>query len=254
MDKLTLTAENYFSPDANKRYMSVSQYKQFAECEVMALAVLRGEYERAPSMALLVGSYIDAYFSGELPLFQAKNPGIFTKSGELKSDYKQAEYIIARIQRDPEFMAALNGEKQVIMTGEIEGVPIKAKIDSLLPDRTVDLKIMRDFEDVYIPDEGRVPWWQAWRYDIQGAVYQEIRRQNDGFKLPFGIAAATKEKPEPDIGLFEFTQDTLDAALDEVRANIVYFDGLKSGLYEPEGCGHCPVCRSRKIIKGWTVI
>ena len=45
-------------------------------------------------------------------------------------------------------MAAMSGGTQAIMTGEIEGVPVKIKVDSLRPDRIVDMKIMRDMEDI----------------------------------------------------------------------------------------------------------
>ena len=255
MNKTILTAENYHSPEANNQYMSASQFKNFIECEEMALALLRGDYEREATSALLVGSYVDAYFSGELPLFQAHHPEIFTRAGELKAEYRQADYIIARIVRDARFMAALNGPKQVIMTGEIECVPVKIKVDCLLPDRTVDLKIMRDLDDVWIPDEGRVPFWQAWRYDIQGAIYREVRRQKDGGAAkPFGLAVATKEKPEPDIALLEFDDHTLDVALDEIRANIGYFQGVKSGVIAPTRCEKCAYCRSTKVLIGWAPI
>jgi hypothetical protein len=249
---MILTESNYFSTEANQFYMSASQCKDFLECESMALSKLNGLYVPEQSTALLVGSYVDAHFSRTLDVFKAQHPEIFKRDGTLKAEYEHANQIIARIERDDAFMAAISGESQVIMTGEIEGVPCKVKIDSLLPDRTVDLKIMRDFDGAYMPDEGyHRPWWSAWRYDIQAALYQEIRAQNEGRRVPFGIAAATKEKPEPDIGLFEFPQSVLDAAMDEVRANVVYFDGLKKGLYEPTGCGKCAWCRSQKVLTGW---
>ena len=45
--------------------------------EAAALAELKGEYHPPSSTALLVGGYIDAWFSGELPLYQAQHPEIF---------------------------------------------------------------------------------------------------------------------------------------------------------------------------------
>lgn len=48
---MELTAENYYSPEANAEYMSVSQFKSFAgtdgklACEAEAMAELRGEWE-----------------------------------------------------------------------------------------------------------------------------------------------------------------------------------------------------------------
>jgi hypothetical protein len=248
-----LTEENYHSKEANMHYMSASIYKDFLTCESMALAKLNGLYEPESSTALLVGGYIDSHFARTLDIFKAQHPEIFKRDGSLLAAYEQANDIIARIERDDAFMAAISGQSQVIMTGEIEGIAVKIKIDSLLPDRTVDLKIMKDFDTVWSDEEfQRVPWWKAWRYDIQGALYQFVRAQNEGGEIkPFGIAGATKEK-EPDIGLFDVGQATMDAALEEIRANIVYFDGLKKGLYEPEPCGKCAWCRSQKTLTGWT--
>lgn len=250
---LKLTQENYFTMDANEQYMSASQYKDFSTCESMAMAKLNGLYIPETSTALLVGSYVDASFSRTLDIFKAQHPDIFKRDGNLKSDYEHANTIIARIEQDDMFMAALSGQKQVIMTGEIESVPVKIKIDSLLPDRTVDLKIMKDFNTVWSDEEGmRVPWWKAWGYQYQAAIYQFVRAQNEGGEIkPFGIAGATKEKPEPDIGLFEFPQSVLDNAMDEIRANIVYFDTLKKNLVEPVGCGCCSWCKSQKVLNGW---
>jgi hypothetical protein len=250
---MQLTESNYFSREAEQFYMGSTQYKNFVACESQALAIIRGDYVPETSTALLVGSYVDAHFSRTLDVFKAQHPEIFKRDGGLKSEYEHANNIIARIERDEQFMAAISGQSQVIMTGEVEGIPVKIKIDSLLPDRTCDLKIMKDFDSVWSAEDGqRVPWWKAWRYDIQGALYQFVRAQNEGGEIkPFGIAGATKEK-EPDIGLFDVGQATMDAALEEIRANVVYFDGLKKGLYEPEPCGKCAWCRSQKTLTGWT--
>jgi len=103
---MILTAENYHSPEANREYLSVSQYKDFVGtlgqlgCEEYALAKIDGAWEDETTTALLVGSYVDAHFEGTLDIFKAKHPEIFTKTGELKSDYKRANDIINRIERD----------------------------------------------------------------------------------------------------------------------------------------------------------
>jgi hypothetical protein len=249
---MQLTESNYFSREAEQFYMGSTQYKNFVACESQALAIIRGDYVPETSTALLVGLYVDAHFSRTLDVFKAQHPEIFKRDGGLKSEYEHANNIIARIERDEQFMAAISGQSQVIMTGEVEGIPVKIKIDSLLPDRTCDLKIMKDFDSVWSAEDGqRVPWWKAWRYDIQGALYQFVRAQNEGGEIkPFGIAGATKEK-EPDIGLFEFPQSVLAAAMDEIRANIVYYDMIKRGTVEPVSCGQCAWCRSQKKLTGW---
>lgn len=85
---------------------------------------------------MLVSSYVDAYFSKEIEEFKKIHPEIFTKQGELKSQYKNAEEIIKQIEADPIFVKYLNGEAQKIMVGEIAGVPVKIRIDSFHPRKT----------------------------------------------------------------------------------------------------------------------
>lgn len=244
---MILTNENYFSAEASREFMSVSQFKAFAKCPACAMAELRGEYKREKTPALLVGSYVDAFFEGTLEAFKAENPEIFKRDGTLKADYVQAEEIIKRIQRDALFTEYMNGEKQVIMTGIIAGVPVKIKIDSLHPDKIVDLKIVKDFANIYVEDKGSLPWWEAWGYELQGAVYQEIVRQNTGKTLPFYLAAATKEKT-PDIDIVHIGQEYLDIALDRFVYDVTEYDAIKSGIIEPERCGKCDYCKETKVL------
>ena len=239
-----ITNDTYFSPENNMKYMSASQFKSFMACEAAALAELRGEYTRDNTTALLVGSYVDAYFEGSLERFRSKNPELFTRQGKLKSDYQHAEYIIERISRDKLFMKYMNGEKQVIKVGEIEGVPFKIKIDSYHPGKAiVDLKIMKDFSPIYMEGQGRLNFIEAWGYDIQGAVYQAI----EGHDLPFFIAVATKER-EPDMAVISIPQPYLDTAMEIVRANVNRFSDLKKGVGEPIRCEKCDYCKRTKVL------
>lgn len=245
---MELNNDNYFSPEAMTEYFSVSQFKDFMKCEACALAKLRGEVNSEPSTALLVGSYVDAYYEGTLDKFKEEHPEIFKRDGSLKVDYAHADEIIKRTEKDRLFSVHMEGTKQVIFTGELFGYPWKIKVDSFFEDAIVDLKVMKDFNPVYVEGEGRVHWIEAWGYDIQGAVYQEIVRQNTGDKLPFIIAAATKEKT-PDIGLFEIPQARLDVALKVVENLIDHIADVKSGLIEPTRCEKCDYCKSTKELK-----
>lgn len=238
-----ITNENYFSPENNMKYMGVSQLKSFMKCEAAALAELKGEYVRPKTTSLLVGSYVDAHFSGSLDLFKAQNPEIFTKQGTLKSEYRKAEEIISRIERDPLFTELLSGRQQVIKTGELFGVPFKIKIDSYHPDKIVDLKIMKDFAPMYVEGKGKISFIEAWGYDIQGAIYRAI----EGSNLPFIIAAATKET-EPDIGAWEIPPAELDAVLETLEPYIQQAQLIKSGVIEPERCEHCDYCKFTKVL------
>ncbi len=245
-----LTSENYFSKENQLAYMGVSQFKAFEKCEAAAVAEILGEFERKPTPALLVGSYVDAHFEGSLDIFKAKHPEIFKRDGNLKSEYTKAEEIINRIESDEFMMKFLNGEKQVIMTGVISGVPIKIKIDAYHPGKMiVDQKIMKDFAPIYVPEQGKLTFIEAWGYDLQGAVYQEIVRQNTGETLPFYIAAATKES-ETDLGVFAVSQELLDYELEHFADFAPSYQFLKTNPEAAERCEHCDYCkRTKKLNK-----
>lgn len=244
--KILLTRDNYFSPLMQKRYMGVSQFKDFEKCPASALAEIKGKFIKEKTPALLMGSYMDAYFEGTLDKFKADNPEIFKRDGTLKAEYVGVDNIIERIKKDKLFMKyAGGGQQQVIMTGVIEGVQVKIMIDSLLPNAIVDRKLMKDFEPIYLKEQGRLPWFEAWRYDLQGAVYQEIVYQNTGKKLPFILAAATKEKVT-DYDLFEIEQDLLDFELGKFKENVPIYDAMKKGIIVADRCDECDYCRSTK--------
>lgn len=245
---MNLTSENYFSREANQEYMSVSQFKAFEQCEYLGLAELNGTYIRPSSTALLVGSYVDAHFDRTLDIFSAQHPELYKRDGGLKSDYLKAEQIIERIERDEMFTRYMSGEKQVIMTGEIAGIPCKIKIDSYHHGKMiVDLKVMRDFSPKYVAEQGRLNFIEAWRYDLQGAIYQEIVYQNTGKRLPFVIAGATKEEVT-DLGIFHVPQPNLDVQLELFKASAPGYQLIKDGRVEPIRCEHCNACKETKVL------
>lgn len=113
-----------------------------------------------------------------------RNPEIFTRTKELKSDFRKANEIIGRLQADPLFMRFMSGEKQRIMTFSLFGTDWKMKMDSYLPGICItDLKVVANFKTLPL-----------WRYDLQGAVYQAGVKAVTGETLPFYLAAATKER------------------------------------------------------------
>ena len=246
---MKLTQRNYFSKKANKEFMSVSQFKSFEKCPASALAEINGKYKRETTTSLLVGSFIDSYFEGEKSIvkFINEHPEIFKADKTLKAEYKQANEIIKRIESDALFMSYISGKKQVIMTGNIAGVDVKIKIDDLHDDKIVDLKIVKDFENIFDKEKGSLPWFEFWEYDLQGAVYQEVVRQNTGKVLPFYLAAATKEKIT-DIDIVEINQKYLDFALERFKSEVPLFDAIKKGIVEPERCEKCEYCKKSKVL------
>lgn len=247
-EMLFLTNENYYSNQANKEYMSVSQYHDFQECEVMALAKLKGEYVEEKSDALIFGGYVDAYFNGELvPFIEENKDRLFnSKTGEFKAPFKNLTNVIKTIENDPYFYSFHKGKPQVILTGVIAGVLVKGKLDFLFDDKIVDQKVMKDFAKIWVEKLHKYTnFIEAYGYDTQGGVYQELVRQNFDNKIPFIIAATTKEE-QPDKALIQIDQEYLDRALEEFKQNAPRYDKIKRGLLDPVGCGHCPVCRAKK--------
>lgn len=281
---MNLTNANYYGPEANREYMSKSQFGSWQECEAATLAELVGEYTPEKSTALLVGGYIDAALDSpeELAKFRAAHPEMFKKDGGLKADFVQAEQIVARCLSDRLFCLLTGNapetkdhvQRQFVLVGQIAGVPFRGKADYLLDEEAckiimaefpetvealggpftegaiVDLKSTKDFGQVW--DEkawAKVNWIDAWDYPAQGGVYQELLRQMTEKTLPFVIVAATKEKTT-DIGAFYIPQGDLDAALRVVEDNAPVYQDIKLGKVEPMRCENCAYCRSTKKLTG----
>lgn len=263
-----VTAANYFSPEIQMAYMGHSQYLDFCRCEAGALAKLRGEYAEPISESMLVGGYVDAYFSGELEQFEAEHPELFRKDGAPKMLALQAQDIANRMEEDELYCLLMRGKKQVIRTGEIAGVPFKIKIDSLLDAATcleivdrfpeippsvlglcdgaiVDQKVMRSLDNAWNA-EYRLPmsFVETWGYDVQGAIYQTV----EGNMLPFILAVGTRETP-PDLRALYIPDGDLTAKLCEVEDQAPRFQAIKEGREEPRRCEHCPYCRATRSLK-----
>ena len=259
MEDFILTVENYYSAEADKRYMSVHQYLDFMGhmgvrgCEAKALAKLNEEWTDETTTAMLVGSYVDSYFEGTLDEFTEEHPECFakTKPYGLKAPFKQAESMIARCEKDPYFMSTLAGEKQVIMTGYLFGCDWKIKMDSYLPGQAiVDLKTSADIHKAWkVQDYGYASFVEYWGYTLQLAVYQKIVEINTGKKLPCYISVVTKED-SPEIAVIYVDQMTLDHALNEIEMNMPSVLMVKNGEAEPMRCEKCDYCKSTKVLEG----
>jgi len=232
--------EDYFNKENEIAYMSYSQFKDFLECEAKAKAIIDGLYEKPTSTALLQGSYVDAYFSGEMEGFKESHPELFKKDGSLKADYEICEKVIKTIEDDQTFFEEYyKGETQRIFTGTIAGVPFKGKIDMLYPDKIVDMKCIASLDPVWDETERRKkPFYSFYRYDIQAAIYQELVYQETGKRLPYFLAVVTKEKT-PKKAVFAFNQEVLNDALALVEEFAPRFQSIKEGEEEPTECGKC---------------
>jgi len=253
---MILNDDNYFSQESNEKFMSVSQFKQGVEelggCETKMVAELKGEYQRSYSTALTVGSYIHVAFEDETAFdnFVMKNQErIYTKQGKPKAEFIQADKMIQTLKNDKFCMYALQGEKEVIYTGELFGVEWKIKIDNINHEKGFfsDIKSTQELRKRYWSDRFKryVSFVESYGYDIQMAVYQEIIRQNTGrIYNPF-IVAITKEST-PDKAIIHFDEEKLKDALEYVSEHIDSVVAAKVGERDAHRCEKCEYCRSTK--------
>ena len=266
---MKLTAKNYYIVEMNKKYCSASQYKSFIGvpfmpgCEARAMAELSGEYVQETTTAMLIGSIVDALWEGATPeeLVDRFPDCISTRGatkGQIKSDYKQAIQLYQRSMQDALFVKYMSGKKQVIMTGEIEGLPFKIKMDSFHPGTAiVDLKTTQNSHPMhryYDRMTGqRLPFYIWHGYQTQLAIYREVVRQETGDTLPCFITAIDK-KPHPRPEIIQLDDVLLDEALEEVKRDCQKIIMLKAGDIDPIRCedDDCDYCRDTYQCKGIT--
>lgn len=261
---MILTPENYFSLEANKTYMSNSQFKEFVECEAKAMAKLSGELTQEDGTHFLIGKYVHAWNEGELDEFKKENPEIFKKDGDLKSEFKQADLIIEAIQKDSLFLKALSGQKEQIFTAELFGCEWKIVIDSLFLEskRFGDLKVLKSLDDKFWDTKLNcyLSVFEHRGYFTQMAIYAEVLKaalKEKEYYEPF-LAVITKDGDYPDKSIISFVSNI--EPLDEFIATQLAFVEqrmprileVKEGQVEPSRCEKCTYCRQTKLLKGTT--
>lgn len=252
---LQLTPETYFSIEADKEYFSVSQYKNFKACSLKAMHDLEIPDETYKE-SFLQGSLFEALVAGNSQLFIAQHPEIISSrgstAGQLKSEFQRVVKAAEKFNSQEFFRDIIEKcEKQVILTGEICGVPVKCCLD--LFDRETfsiyDIKCMKDFNEQWSKEEKKyIPWYYAWGYVLQLAVYRLIVKQNfNSEPKEVALLAASKEET-PDIQALKFDDSLLGLELIEFKNNIKHYDNIKKGLEKPIACGHCDYCKKMKQI------
>lgn len=247
---MRLTNRNYYTPEANREFISVSQFKNFSRCEAAALAEINGEYIPERGRALILGSYVDEFLTGtkksQAKFIEENRSELFKKDGKPYADIVQADEAIRVVKNQPLMMKYLGGRHQVIMTGKIAGVPVKGKFDAYKKGEFLsDLKYLKDFRSPNM-FENAISYYS---YDMQLAVYTELIRQNTGLTLPAYLVIVTKQDP-PDIAVVEVSRYDLDMALEKFKKQVVRYQKIKNGEIEPVRClSHdCPYCRSTKVL------
>lgn len=252
---LTLNQQNYHSNEMNKQYMSVSQFKNFMECEAKAMAKLSGAYQEPSSNALIVGSYVHAALESEeafLQFIEENNGSIFKPRGGKYSDFELADKMIEVLKNDRFAMFALEGEKEQIYTAHLFGTDWKIKVDSINHQRRTftDIKTTQDLHKRYWStkyDEW-VSFVEEWDYVLQMAVYRRVLQENLGYSYTPYMAAVSKENI-PNKAVLHFDESRYEFEYEYLEMKMERVLDVKSGKLEPHRCEKCNYCRSTKALK-----
>lgn len=261
---IELTQENYYQDTSR---LSYSRYKRYKQCQAKAYAIDNGIWvEERDETPLLLGNYVHSYFesSEAHEKFMAENGNkLLAKAGKnkgnLKSDFVIGDKMIESLKDDDGFNRLYHGypsdkvEKEMIVYGEIEGVPVKGKLDSVNLSRGyfVDLKTMKS---IYVEEwnaelRKRVPAAVNnilnFGYHGQLGLYRELLKQMTGQEFRPLIVAVSKENV-PDKDILKIDEEWLEDGLDNLKAEIVEVWNVIQGKQKTKSCGHCDFCRSKK--------
>ena len=255
-NKLVLTSDNYYSLEADRQYMSVSQLKNWLECEARTLAEMKGIYTKPPNEAMVIGNYVHAAFESDAVFSQfvdENNHIIFNNRGNKYAKYQQADNMIDTIKNDKFSMFALNGEKEQIFTTEWLGIDWKIKVDAINHSNNIftDLKTCRDLNSRYYSEKYNdyVSFVEKWDYLMQMAVYRKIIHLSTGqYYTPY-IVAVTKEDP-PNKAVIHFDESRFDFEYEYVETELERIMKVKNEEVAPIHCGKCEYCRKSKKLEG----
>ena len=270
---MELTRDNYYTPEADREYMSCSQYQSFCECEAKAMAKLEGRWTDPDKEAFLVGNYFHTFFEGpeaHEQFIQENFDKIFKtkvikgKKGEPDqtvvtgkyAPYEQADKMIEVAQNDPLIMSLIDlpGENEKIMTGELWGVPWRIRLDKYVPDgrMIIDWKTVANISELKWSEamHEKVTFIDAYGYMMRAAVYTEIEKQNahSSEDAPFIIVAISKQDYPDKEALYLNHRQRYDYELEQIKKRLGMIQMIKAGRIKPKRCGCCDYCRATKVL------
>lgn len=284
---MELTIDNYHSLEANRQWMSSHQWARWLQCPAKQAAILRGEHVEPPKATFVLGQYFDRALltPDELPKWWGDNAlllaevGLVTKKGNMAAELERAENAVCQVQTDGGFMAALQGEKQVILVATMFGLDWRCALDVYdRPDTITDLKTTASFADGWYSTDtifhalGRReglheqygkrlcgPFWEQYGYYRQLAIYRAIAEYNTGIKPACRIAAIRKLAATVDrvnCQVVELDPVGMDWELQKIAMLAPRVIAWKTGNEEPprceaDECGWClatrPATEVRKV-------
>lgn len=268
---MELTRDNYYSLEADREYMSCSQYQGFLECEAKQLAKLQGRWTDEPSEAFAVGNYFHTYFEGPEAheQFVKENADlIFLKQTKAEAEqgirrkrapFEQADKMIQTAESDEliKSLIEMPGENEKIMTGKLFGVPWRVRLDKYVPNgrMIIDWKTCASITELRWSEElhEKVTFIDAYGYMMRAAVYSEIEKQFAGTDLdPHFIIVAISKQDYPDKEVVSLNhRQRYDYELSKIKDRLPYIQQVKLGHMKPKRCGVCDYCRATK--KLWAI-
>ncbi|WP_363473573.1 PD-(D/E)XK nuclease-like domain-containing protein [Companilactobacillus musae] len=265
----SLTQNNYYDLSTDISWQSPTFFKKFLACEAETMAELNKEYKPDFKEALLVGNYLHTYFESpeaHLKFVFDNKWDIFSKKKATKKDaadgldrngqvlknsitapFEQAERMIQALATDEGFIDNYQGDKEVIVTGQIDGVNWKGKVDCLNLDKGyfIDLKTTQQLDKKYwnVEEHGWDSFVAHWNYQLQMYVYQQLILQTYGVLCTPYIIAVTKEKI-PAKAIISIPEERMLEAEDQIYEMQDHIEDVKAGRVEPTRCGKCDYCKS----------
>jgi len=255
---MIITDENYFSLEAENKYLGSTQVKRWQQCEAAAQAYLNGEYKYKMSTSMAVGQFVHKFVENDfdynktLMECQLTLIDLFTIKGAFKANAntRAIQSICDMILKDKLLMKLLSGEKEQILTGEIGGLEFKVKADVLIEKTKtfIDLKCMKSIREKMWVNGAWGTFIDKYDYIQQMAIYSEIIKQNKGETYSAALLVFSKEET-PDKEMISFSQSLLDDKLEEVKETVEKIEKIKKKEMDVTPCGVCEYCRSNKKIE-----
>lgn len=270
---MELTRDNYYTPEADREYMSCSQYQSWCECEAKAMAKLEGRWTDPDKEAFLVGNYFHTFFEGPDAhaqfiqdnydkIFKTKvvkgkggTPDRVVATGKY-APFEQADKMIEVAQNDPLIRSLIDlpGENEKIMTGKIWGVPWRIRFDKYVEAgrMILDWKTVANISELKWSDtyHQKVTFIDSYGYMMRAAVYTEIEKQNANSDedASFIIVAISKQDPPDKEALYLNHRQRYDYELDQIKKRLPLIQMIKEGRVKPKRCGCCDYCRATKVL------
>jgi GTPase SAR1 family protein len=244
-----LTQENYYSD--NER-MSFSKFKEYLECPAKAQAIAQSHWtDERDETPLLVGNYIHSHFESEeahAAFLTENGDKMIAKtgktSGQLKANYKQADDMIARLERHEVFKELYQGEKEHIVEGILFDTHFKGKIDCLNVEQgyLADIKTVAKLDKFWNNSEKK---WENFiinrKYHVQMAIYAALLEREFGKKFKVYICAVTKDK-QPKARVYEIPDEVLAQGYEFLEENLPDVEMMLAGLIDFTRCEKCDWC------------